>query len=46
VKGGSAVDANNGAGEIDTRRVSDGAFRDATSTITGNVVGKPFGEGC
>ena len=42
----ATVEANDGAGTIDTRYVSDGAFKNATSTINGIVVGKPFVPGC
>ena len=42
----ATVEANDGAGTIDTRYVSDGAFRNAASTINGTVLGKPFAPGC
>jgi hypothetical protein len=42
----ATVEANDGAGTIDTRNVSDGAYKDAASTITGIVLGKPFAPGC
>src|SRR5262249_29062876 len=42
----ATVEANDGAGTIDTRYVTDGAYKNATSTIDGMVVGKPFVPGC
>jgi hypothetical protein len=38
----SAVDANDALGIIDTRGVTGQPTADATSTVTGTVVGKPF----
>ena len=38
----ATVEAGNGNGVIDTRYVSGGVVRDASSTISGTVVGMPF----
>jgi hypothetical protein len=42
VAGTSAIAAKGGIGTIDTRLVTGTPFVDASSTVTGNVLGKPF----
>ncbi len=46
VRNASAIEANDGSGTINTKKVDDGAHQGDDVRISGTVVGKPFFPSC